>query len=143
MPSSSWLGKVVGVGCCCWCCLRAAPTWGKPYLFFNYRGSITMKMKNLLLLLSALIFAAPAWAAEPTGAPTNTPAAASSAPAAQPAKETPKKAKKKKKKKMAKSAATKSVTTACTKTCVIMNCPPPNGASQLCCPVAPYTQTCP
>lgn len=101
-------------------------------------------MKNMLLLLCALIFAAPVWAADTAGAPANPPASASSAqaaPAAQPGKEALKKAKKKKKK--AKSAANKGVTVACPQTCRVMACPPPGGVSKLCCPVVPYTQTCP
>lgn len=101
-------------------------------------------MKKMLLLLCALTFAAPAWAADTAGAPANPPASASSAqaaPAAQPGKGTPKKAKKKKKK--AKKAVDKSVTTICPQQCRTMNCPPPGGGVKLCCPVAPYTQTCP
>lgn len=101
-------------------------------------------MKKMLLLLCALIFAAPAWATDTTGTPANPPASASSAqavPAAQPGKGTPKKAKKKKQK--AKKAVDKSITATCPQTCKIMNCPPPGGSSRLCCPVVPYTQTCP
>lgn len=101
-------------------------------------------MKKMLLLLCALIFAAPVWATDTAGAPANPPASASSAqaaPAAQPGKGTPKKALKKKKK--TKKAVDKSVTATCPQTCRVMACPPPGGASMLCCPVAPYNQTCP
>ena len=83
-----------------------------------------MKIKNLLLLLSALMFAAPAWAADTAGAPANPPASASSAqaaPADQPSKETSKKAKKKKKK--IKSAATNKSILTCTTGCALMACP--------------------
>lgn len=94
-------------------------------------------MKRMLLLLCALIFAVPAWAADKAGEPAANPSAAT----AQSSKETPKKTHKKKKK--AKSAATKSVTTTCPTACKSMNCPPPGGTIRLCCPLAPYTQTCP
>jgi len=35
------------------------------------------------------------------------------------------------------------VETICPKPCQTMACPPPNGTRRLCCPVLPYTQTCP
>lgn len=102
-------------------------------------------MKNMLLLLLALTVV-PVWAADTAGAPAANPAASESAgQAAQPGKETPKKAhkKKKQKQKKAKSAATESVTANCPLACQNMNCPPPGGPYKLCCPVAPFTQTCP
>lgn len=84
-------------------------------------------MKKLLLLVSALIFVFPVWAEDAPPAPTvNTPASGEAAPVAEPDSTTP-----------------DTVTTACTKTCVMMNCPPPSGPVKLCCPVSPYTQTCP
>jgi len=82
-----------------------------------------------LLLLCALIFAAPASAVDTAGAPANPPASASSvqaAPAAQPAKEAPKKAQKKKKKaqkKKAESAATDKSILTCPDGCALMACP--------------------
>ena len=80
-----------------------------------------MKMKNLLLFLSALIFAVPAWAADTADAPASA-SSAQAAPAAQSGKKTPKKAKKKKKK--AKSAATESVSPmGCPTGCAMMPCP--------------------
>lgn len=101
-------------------------------------------MKKMLLLLGVLIFAVPAWAADTAGAPAVNPSASASfGQATQPGKETPKKAHKKKKKKKAKSAATESATSSCPQQCRNMNCPPPGGPLKLCCPVAPYTQTCP
>ncbi len=78
-------------------------------------------MKKLLLLLCALIFAAPAWAADTAGAPANPSASTSSGQADQPGKETPKKAKKKKKK--AKSAATNKSILSCPTGCALMACP--------------------
>ena len=85
-------------------------------------------MRNILLLLGALIFAASVWAAETASAPSTGTAAttdsgqisAASAP-----------------------AATDSTTETCPQTCKIMNCPPPFGPIKKCCPVYPYTQTCP
>ena len=106
-------------------------------------------MKKTLLLLSALIFAAPAFAADTAGAASAVPAA-STAPEKATQPDTAKKAKKTKKakkktapKKKAANAATESLTTSCPQQCRTMNCPPPGGPQMLCCPVAPYTQTCP
>lgn len=83
-------------------------------------------MKNALLILLALIVT-PAWAAD--APPANPPAAtllaqAEPAPAPEPA--TP-----------------DGATAACPVTCVTMACPPPSGTVKVCCPRAPYTQTCP
>jgi hypothetical protein len=43
----------------------------------------------------------------------------------------------------AQSAAIQSVETTCPQICRVMTCPPPGGVTKKCCPVAPYTQTCP
>ncbi len=90
-------------------------------------------MKNLLLFLLSLIFAAPIWAADTAGAPANPPASESSAqtaPAAQSGKETPKKTKKKKKK--AKSAATNKSILSCPTGCILTHCPTPVGPIVCC-----------
>jgi hypothetical protein len=76
-------------------------------------------MKNILLILLALIVM-PAWAADAPPAPTEPKPAAQTAP-----------------------AAPDTVTVACPVQCQSMNCPPPNGVYKLCCPRSPYTQTCP
>lgn len=98
-------------------------------------------MKGLLLLLSALIFAVPAWAADTAGA---APAAQATAPAAEPGKEAPKKAHKKKKAKAkakAKSAAATEGATGCVSPCTITNCPPPSGPI-ICCHPKPVYGAC-
>lgn len=105
-----------------------------------------MKMK--ILLLSLCLSVAPAWAADAGGtAPAEKTSTQAAAPAAQPGQKAPEKAKKKKTKKKkakaAKSEAGEGTTSSCPKSCVMMNCPPPSGTYQLCCPVAPYNQTCP
>lgn len=92
-------------------------------------------MKKLLLLLCALIFAAPVWADDIAGAPANPPASASSAQAAptvHPGKETPKKAQKKKKKKKAKSASTDKSVLSCPTGCALTHCPAPVGPIVCC-----------
>jgi hypothetical protein len=43
----------------------------------------------------------------------------------------------------AQSAAIQSIETTCPQICRVMHCPPPGGPIKKCCPVAPYTQTCP
>ena len=97
-------------------------------------------MKNMLLLVT-LMFAVPAWAADTAGTPVaNTTAATSPEQAAQPVKKAPKKTPKKK---IKKAAIAKSNLTPCPQQCRTMSCPPPIGPTKKCCPVAPYTQSCP
>lgn len=43
----------------------------------------------------------------------------------------------------AQTPAAEGVMATCPIACTSMNCPPPGGAYKLCCPVAPYNQTCP
>jgi hypothetical protein len=96
-------------------------------------------MKKILLLV-ALMFTVPAWAADTAGAPAaNTAAATNPEQAVQPAKKAPIKAPKKK----AKKALAKSNLTPCPQQCRTMHCPMPSGPVKTCCPVAPYTQSCP
>ena len=87
-------------------------------------------MKNLLLLLSALIFAVPAWAADEAAAPSATQASADS----QPTQKTTKKARKHKKKKKAesKSSVTAAPAITCPTGCAVMHCPPPGGPYECC-----------
>lgn len=102
-------------------------------------------MKNLLLLLSALIFAAPAFAADTAGAASAVPSA-SAAPEKATQPDTAKKAKKTKKakkktapKKKAEATATEGVAPmGCPTGCQTMNCPPPGGPVR-CCNTATYT----
>ncbi|OGS81168.1 MAG: hypothetical protein A2Z94_02350 [Gallionellales bacterium GWA2_55_18] len=172
--------------------------------FLTTQGSVTMKTKNLLLLLSALIVV-PAWAGDVAVAPaTAKPTAMQAAPvtetgvvielkgsakgtsalvadlekeavykeavcSSKPAKKPGKTAKITCAKadgallvflgknapanvhwsisaaatKSLSIAAIRGVTVTCPQICRIMPCPPPNGTSKLCCPVYPYSQTCP
>ena len=94
-----------------------------------------MKMKNLLLLLSALIVV-PAWAGDAAVEPS---APSSTAKQAAP-KHKKKKAKKHKAKEAAPAAAIESpsTTTSCVSPCKIMNCPPPSAPLACCHTVPPY-----
>lgn len=90
-------------------------------------------MKKILLLLSALIFSAAAWAADTADAtnaanPSVPVAAEQAAQTASPAAESFQ---------LATGAAT------CPVACRLQRCPPPIGPTKMCCPMAPYTQTCP
>lgn len=88
-------------------------------------------MKRMLLLLGALILSSAVWAADITEAP---PAEHSSAGTEQVAQTTPPPAESFQ---LAAGAAT------CPVACRIQACPPPIGPVKKCCPVTPYTQTCP
>lgn len=101
-------------------------------------------MKNLLLLLSTLIFAVPAWAADTAGAPAaEKPAAQATASDSQPAKKATKKARKHKKRKTAESKSNATAAPlACATGCVLMNCPPPGGSSVCCHKVGGVYQPC-
>lgn len=99
-------------------------------------------MKKLLLLLCALIFAAPAWAADTAGAASAVPSASTMPEkATQPdtAKKTKKTKKKTASKKKAESAATESVAPmGCPAGCSSMHCPPPSGPV-MCCKITNFT----